>query len=355
MRNHKVYGVGIVGAGMIAHFHAAALGEIDDVSLKAVYTSRVKSRDAFVKKWPCEAYATLDELLDSDDVDLILIATPSGTHGEITKKAAQYGVHVLCEKPLEITTGRIDEMIAVCKKHQVLLGGIFNRRFNPAVEQLKLAVDQSRFGQLTICDAQIKWYRTQEYFNSGGWRGTWALDGGGALMNQAIHTIDQLIYLAGPIIRISAITKIITHEDIEVEDNAVAMLEFESGGIGTIQASTSCWSLDGHAAQINLAGTRGSVFMHDERFSLWQFDHDHSQDSYVKAELMLDNKKALGANKPSAIDAKGHIANIKDFVNALNGNTPLSIDGKEARKAVQVIEAIYTSVERGGRWIEITL
>lgn len=353
MRDHKVYGVGIVGAGMIAHFHAAALSEIEEVMLKGVYAPRVKSRDAFVEKWPCEPFTKLDELLDSDNVDLILIATPSGTHGEITKKAAQHGVHVLCEKPLEINTGRIDEMIAVCKKHQVLLGGIFNRRFNPAVEQLKFAVDHKRFGQLTICDAQIKWYRTQEYYDSGGWRGTWALDGGGVLMNQAIHTIDQLIYLAGPILRLSAITKKLTHENIEVEDNAVAMVEFESGAIGTIQASTSCWSLEGHAAQINLSGTKGSVFMHDDRFSLWQFDHDCSQDSFVKAELMLENKKALGANDPNAIDARGHIANIKDFVNALNGDVPLSIDGGEARKAVQVIEAIYTSVDRGGQWIEI--
>lgn len=353
MRHKSSTGVGIVGSGMIAQFHAAALERVEDVSLIGVYSSTDLKRQAFADKWDCRAFASLHALLSDDEVDVILVATPSGTHLRITLEAAKHGVHVLCEKPLEITTERIDQLVKAADKAEIVLGGIFNRRFNNAVARLKEAAEQNRFGQMTICDAQIKWYRTQEYYDSGGWRGTWDLDGGGALMNQSIHTIDLLIYVAGPIKRLAAITKTLTHDRIEVEDNAVVMVEYESGAIGTIQASTSCWSMDGHAAEVNICGTAGSVFMHDDRFAKWEFKESLPVDEMIAEELMTTDAIAEGANDPKAIQVDGHIRNIENFVAAVRGTAPLSIDGHEARKAVAVIEAIYRSAKDGGKWITL--
>ena len=351
MNSRSQIGVGIVGSGMIAQFHATALQQIEGVRLVGIYSSTEGKRQSFADKWSCRAFATLQELLS--EVDMILIATPSGTHLDITLEAAKQDVHVLCEKPLEITTSRIDQMIEAAEENQIILGGIFNRRFNSAVSRLKEAVVQNRFGQLTICDAQIKWYRTQEYYDSGGWRGTWTLDGGGALMNQSIHTIDLLIYLAGPIKRLAAITKTLTHDRIEVEDNAVIMVEYESGAIGTIQASTSCWSEDGHAAEVNICGTAGSVFMHDDRFAKWEFKEAKPEDETIRTELMRTDAVAEGANDPKAIQVDGHIRNIQNFVLAVRGTDALGIDGLDARKAVAVIEAIYESARNDGKWITL--
>jgi len=352
-KDNAPIGIGIIGSGMIAQFHATALQHIEGVELIGIYSSTESKRLAFADKWSCRAVPSLQELLADDQVDMILIATPSGTHLEITLEAAQHGVHVLCEKPLEITTARIDQMVSTAVDNNIILGGIFNRRFNRAVALLKEAVEHQRFGKLTICDAQIKWYRTQDYYDSGGWRGTWTLDGGGALMNQSIHTIDLLIYLAGPIKRLSAITKTFTHDRIEVEDNAVVMLEYESGALGTIQASTSCWSEDGHAAEVNICGTAGSVFMHDDRFAKWEFKEQTPEDELIRTELMVTDSIAEGANDPKAIQVDGHIRNIQNFVSAISGMNTLGVDGYEARKAVAVIESIYESAKCGGKWITL--
>ena len=168
MKHKPRLGVGIVGTGMIAQFHATALQQVEDVRLIGVYSSTEQKRQSFADKWNCQAFASLQALFSADDLDMILIATPSGTHLDISREAAGHGVHVLCEKPLEITTERIDQMVEAADKAQIVLGGIFNRRFNSAVTHLKEAAKQKRFGQMTICDAQIKWYRTQEYYDSGG-------------------------------------------------------------------------------------------------------------------------------------------------------------------------------------------
>ena len=353
MKHKSSIGGGIVGSGMIAQFHATALQHVEDAHLVGVYSATEQKRQAFAESWSCQAFASLRALLSDDNLDMILIATPSGTHRDITLDAAKHGVHVLCEKPIEITTERIDQMIKAAEVGKIILGGIFNRRFNIAVTHLKEAVEQQRFGQMTICDAQIKWYRTQEYYDSGGWRGTWDLDGGGALMNQSIHTIDLLIHIAGPIKRLAAITKTLTHDRIEVEDNAVIMVEYASGAIGTIQASTSCWSQDGHAAEVNICGSAGSVFMQDNRFAKWEFKESRPVDEVISADLMTTDAVAEGANDPKAIQVDGHIRNIKDFVAAILGTVTLSIDGHEARKAVAVIEAIYKSAKAGGKWITL--
>ena len=346
-------GVGIVGVGMIAHFHAKVLSEIVDAQLVGVFGRTNSKSLKFAEQYSCAAFDTLEALLSSTEVQMVLIATPTGRHLDIAIKAAMHGVHVLCEKPLEVSTERIEQMIDICHSNEVLLGGIFNRRFNRAVELLKEAIELGRFGQLTVCDAQIKWYRTQDYYDSGGWRGTWDLDGGGALMNQSIHTIDLLQYFVGPIKRLCATMKTLTHQNIEVEDTAAVLLEFENGAIGSIQASTSCWSEQGLPAQVNICGEKGSVFLEDDKFSHWEFEEPHKVDTYIRDYLMTDGDGGLGANDPRAINYDGHVRNISNFIEAIKGKQSLSIDGSEAMKAVKIIESIYLSTKYQGKWITL--
>ncbi len=344
---------GIIGGGMIANFHAQAIQAMKGGQLGAIYARNTEKAKMLGKKYNCKAYHQLADLLADKTIDIVTIATPSGAHLEPTIAAAKAGKHIICEKPLEVTPARIEQMIRVCREQKVVLGSIFNRRFNPAMQAFKKAVDTGRFGRLTLCDAYVKWYRTQEYYDSGAWRGTWALDGGGALMNQSIHTIDQLIYLAGPVKRLSASTTCLIHEGIEVEDTAVAILEFENGARGVIQGATSCWSSSGHPAEVHLCGSDGSVFMSDESFRVWDFKTAAPEDEFVKNNLMEGAEIGIGANDPSAINFNGHLRNFEDLVEAIeNRRTPL-VSGEEGLKAVQVIDAIYWSARQNGVWIEL--
>ena len=344
---------GIIGAGMIAKFHAKAIEAMEGGELHSVYGRRPEAVAELAAELGCKPYSDLDAFLSDPELDIVTIATPSGAHLEPTLAAAKAGKHVICEKPLEITPERIDLMIAACDKAGVTLAGIFNRRFHPAMEAFKAAVEQGRFGQLTLCDATVKWYRTQAYYDSGAWRGTWALDGGGALMNQSIHTIDQLIYLAGDVAAVSASMACLAHENIEVEDTAVAILEFKNGAKGVIQGSTACWSSTGHPAEVQLCGSTGSVFLADESFRCWDFAEEGPEDAHIKETLMQGAAaKGLGANDPKAINFTGHQRNFEDVVQAIQAGRAPQVDGTEARRAVALICAIYESARNGGKRVE---
>ena len=342
---------GIIGGGMIAQFHAQAIQAMEGGQLGAVYARTQAQATKLASQFNCKAYSDLAAFLADTAIDIVTIATPSGAHLEPVMAAAKAGKHILCEKPLEVTPSRIAQMMEVCEQHKVVLAGIFNRRFNPAVSALKKAVEQGRFGRLTLCDAKIKWFRTQAYYDSGKWRGTWELDGGGALMNQSIHTIDLLLYFVGKVKRVSASVACLAHQNIEVEDTAVAIVEFENGALGTIQGATSCWSTNGHPAEIQLCGNEGSVFLSDEKFSVWDFKNALPVDETIKAKLLQTTAKGLGANDPKAINFLGHQRNFEDMVQALEtGRAPL-ITGAEAMKSVVLIDAIYRSAKEEGAWI----
>ena len=344
---------GIIGGGSIAGFHARAIQAMEGGKLIATYVRNPEKAAAFSKEHGCEVYTELNELLADDRIDIVTITTPSGYHLEPTIAAAKAGKHIICEKPLEITPERTEEMIRVCKEEGVVLSGIFNRRFYPAVEALKHAVVEGRFGTLTLCDAYVKWYRTQAYYDSGAWRGTWELDGGGALMNQSIHTIDLLTYIAGDVKRLSASTACLIHEGIEVEDTAVAILEFESGARGVIQGSTACWSATGHPAEVHICGSHGSAFMADEYFRVWEFQEDHPEDRLIRSKLMRSSGAGAGANDPKAIDFIGHQRNFEDVVRAIErGKEPL-VSGAEALKSIKIIDAIYRSTREDGKWVSV--
>lgn len=345
---------GIIGVGMIARFHAKAIEAMTGGELHAVYGRRPEATAEIAEEFGCKPYNDLAEFLADPEIEIVTIATPSGAHLEPALAAANAGKHIICEKPLEVTPDRVDMMIAACEKAGVTLAGIFNRRFHPAMEIFKEAVDAGRFGQLTMCDSVVKWYRDQAYYDSGAWRGTWALDGGGALMNQSIHTIDQLTYLAGDVAAVSASMACLAHEGIEVEDTAVAIIEFKNGARGVIQGSTACWSSTGHPAEVQLCGSEGSVFLADESFRVWDFaEASETQDAEAAKHMQGAEAEGLGANDPSAINFTGHQRNFEDVVESIKAGKAPSVDGHEARKAVALICAIYESAKNGGKRVEL--
>ncbi|MEO1858076.1 MAG: Gfo/Idh/MocA family oxidoreductase [Rubritalea sp.] len=342
----------IIGTGMIAHFHAKAIQSMTGGELHACFNRDTKKADSFATEYGIQSYSDLNAILADSELDVVTIATPSGAHCEPVLAALNAGKHVICEKPLEITPERIDPLITAANENGVVLAAILNRRFNPSVVALKEAVSQGRFGKLSLVEASVKWFRDQAYYDSAAWRGTWALDGGGALMNQSIHIIDQLLHVVGPVKRVSASMDCIAHENIEVEDTAVAILEFECGAKGVIQGSTACYSSTGHPAEVNICGDKGSAFLADESFKVWDFSEPTEQDAGVIAELMTTSETAgLGANDPNAINFIGHQKNFEEVVAAIKEGREPSVSGNEARKAVALICAIYESAKNNGRWV----
>ena len=345
---------GIVGTGMIAHFHAAAINAIAGAKLIAVHGRNLSTMNDFASKYACTPYQELDDMLQNPSIDIVTIATPSGAHLEPVLAAAERGKHILCEKPLEISIDRIEQMIAHCEKYQVVLSGIFNRRFNPAVGKVKEAIQSNAFGKIALAQANIPWYRDQAYYDSAAWRGTLALDGGGVLMNQSIHTIDLLLYFMGPVKRVSASSSLIAHEGIEVEDTAVALLEFENGALGSINASTACWSSKGIPAEISILGSKGNVCIQDDKFKRWEFQNEDLLDEVVQAHMVNDEIQGLGANDPKAINAKGHQLNFENLVRSIKEDKVPLINGDEAKKSVSLINHIYKSASQNGAWVNIS-
>jgi predicted dehydrogenase len=260
--------------------------------------------------------------------------------------AAKAGKHVLVEKPLEVTTARCDRLIDACDKAGVRLGVVFPSRFHQSAQTIKNAVDAGRFGTISMAAAYVKWFRTQAYYDSGAWRGTWKLDGGGALMNQAIHSVDLLLWLMGPVKTISAMTSLRAHERIEVEDTANAILEFESGALGTIEATTAAFP--GSLKRIEIAGAAGSAILEEEAIKQWAFAKPLKADTKI-IESMKENVTGGGASDPAAIGHKAHRDLFADFLSGIRKNTACTIDGAEGRRSVELINAIYRSSRSGKR------
>lgn len=343
---------GIIGAGMISRFHAKAITAMEGGTLRSVFSFRPDEAVQLAGEYGIKPYGDLDEFLADEQLDIVTIGTPSGLHLEPSVAALNAGKHVICEKPLEISVERIDQLISVAKNRGKTLAAVLNRRFHPAMDAFKDAVERNRFGKLTSASCYVKWFRDQAYYDSAAWRGTWALDGGGALMNQSIHTIDTLLHLAGPVKSVQANTACLAHTDIEVEDIAVAILEFKNGARGVIEGSTCSWSKKGHPARIQLCGTEGSVFMADESFELWDFMHEKPEDLEIQRTLMSGQAAGLGANDPTAISFTQHQRNFEEVIRAIKEGREPSTSATEARKSVALIRAIYESASHGGRKID---
>jgi predicted dehydrogenase len=277
-------------------------------------------------------------MLESDEIDIITIATPSGFHAEPTIAAAQAGKHVLCEKPLEITLERIDEMIEAHEKSGTYLGGIFPYRFNDMMEPLREAINSGRFGVITYAGIYVPWWRTDDYYKDS-WHGTWNLDGGGALMNQSIHMVDMLCDLLPPIESVQAFTATLGHK-IETEDTAAVTLRYTNGALGIIYGTTA--SYPGTFRRFEITGTKGTVINVENSITVWQFADENPQDKEILAKFG-QIEGGGGVADPAAITYENHTRNFKAFLDALESGKKFRIDGREARKAVEVILAVYQS------------
>ncbi|HZN32680.1 MAG TPA: Gfo/Idh/MocA family oxidoreductase [Pirellulaceae bacterium] len=338
-------GFGIIGCGMISRFHAKAVADIKGAQVAACFDSFTSAADKFGAEIGCQVYHDLDAMLADKSVDVVTICTPSGVHMEPAVAAAKAGKHIIVEKPLDITLKRCDAMIAAADKAGVVLSTIFPSRFHESSQLLKGAIDKGRFGKLTMGDAYVKWFRTQEYYDSGAWRGTWALDGGGALMNQAVHSVDLLLWFMGPAVEVTAYTATLAHERIEVEDVAVATVKFASGALGVIEASTATWP--GELKRIEISGNAGSVVLREEDLAVWKFAKETKADDAIREKMGSRTHTGGGAADPKAIGHHGHTLQFQDVLNAIKkGKQPL-IDGPEGRRAVELILAIYKSAESG--------
>jgi len=339
------YGFGIVGLGLIAEFHAKAIRAMKKGKLIACYSRSQTKADAFGKKYNCSGYSSMNAFCSHPGLDIVTICTPSGAHLEPSLKVAEAGKHLIVEKPLEISLERCDKIIEVCEKNKVKLVGIFPSRFHDITKVIKSAIDEGRFGKLVLGDAYVKWYRSQEYYNKGEWHGTWELDGGGALMNQSIHAIDLLQYFMGPVEFVQSFTNIVGHKRIKVEDNAVAIVRFKNKALGVIEGSTSVYP--GFLKRIEISGTKGSAIMEEESLRAWSFISEKSEDKIIKKRFAIKTETGGGASDPAAIRFHGHQRQFEDIVKAIETDSKPFVDGYEARKAVEIILAIYKSAREG--------
>ena len=357
------YGFAIVGCGMIADFHAAAIKELKNGRLVLAASRSEKNARRVAEANGCDWTTDYEAVYNCKDVDVVNICTPSGAHAEIAVAAAHAGKHVVIEKPLEVTLDRCDRIIAACDRSGVTCAVIFPSRWAEVIQKVKSAIDAGRFGRLTLGDAQIKWWRTQEYYDSGKWRGTWELDGRGALMNQGSHTIDVLQWFMGPVKRIQAFAKTLAHQRIEVEDVAVAALEFENGALGMIEGATAAYP--GLSRWIGVHGDQGSAIIEDTSLVRWGFAQARPEDDQIAQQFAPTLKAAAvtwmpngftvreskgagyGAADPRAISHVGHRMQLEDFLDAVERRRSPLVDGREGRKAVEIILGIYQSARTG--------
>ncbi len=331
----------IVGTGSIAGLHLTALNDIPDIEVVALCSSDEKRAKAAEEKHGITTYFDIETMFDQEEIDAIIICTASGHHLEPCVAAAKRGIHVLSEKPLEVTMERAEEMIRICEENQVKLACIFQSRFNPDYKRLKKAVDDQKLGKILLGNAYIKWYRPEEYYSSSPWRGTLKGDGGAALINQGIHTIDLLQNVMGPVKSVTAKVKTTVH-NIEGEDLGVAMIEFENGGLGVIEGSTATYP--GYPERLEIFGEKGSVILEGGKIAAWNVKGENKDENQAGP-----GKPGSGASDPMAIGYAYHKFQIEDFAAAIRENRDPVITGREGLKALALIRAIYESSDSGKR------
>ncbi len=334
---------GIIGSGMIANIHAGALQQAENAELIAVFGTNAEKTAAFAKKYNCRAYFALEEFLSAPDMKAVTVASPSGAHLEAVCAAAAAGKHILCEKPLEISVGRVDEMIKCCEKNNVILSSIFQTRFYRAVQLIKEAYDAGRFGKIVLSSMQMRWFRDDNYYAGSSWHGTWKLDGGGVLMNQAVHSLDMLLYINGAPEEVFAYAGTMSH-DIEVEDNLCAAVKYRNGSMGTIEVSTSC--RPGFPRRAEISGTLGSVTIEEDRITRWEFVDPRPEDEFIRQEFS-GSADAKGGTSPANVEINGHLLQIESLADAICSGTKIQMDGREGRRAVEFVCGIYESARNG--------
>lgn len=335
----KQIGFGIVGGGMIGKVHAEAINALPDAKVVAVFGRNAERAAELAAKHQAQSYTDYAAFLRHPGLDVVNVCSPSGLHLEHGQAAAEAGKHVLVEKPIELNLERADALIAACDKAGVKLGVIFQSRFLPAVQKIKATVEVGKLGKLILGDAYIKWYRAPEYYAEGSWHGKLALDGGGALINQAIHTIDLLRWIMGPVASALAMKKALRYPHIESEDTLVGNLEFQNGALGVVVAATSV--KPGFKRRLEISGERGTIILDGDAISVWDIEGEDS--AAESAEQLTD-----GSSNPAAISTEGHRRQIADMAQAVLENRDPIVHGREGRNSLEVVCALYQAAEKGG-------
>jgi predicted dehydrogenase len=335
--------IGILGAGGISDTHARAATSIPGVEVVAVYGRNVEKAQKLAAAHGGVAYDSLERFLDHRPMDIVAIGSPSALHAEQGIAAAGRGLHVLVEKPLDVAAERADRLIAAADSAGVKLGVFFQDRLKPDVVTLKALVDAGALGRPILGSGRVKWYRPPDYYGGSRWRGTFALDGGGALINQAIHTLDVMLHVWGPIVSVDARSGTQLHK-IEVEDTVVATLQFKNGALGTFEASTAVYP--GYARRVELTGANGTVTLeHDQLVGI---DLQAPDARFPSPAAQPRDPAPVNAASPLVSDATPHRRVIENFIEAIRSGGRPACDGPEGRRSVVVIEAIYASARANG-------
>jgi len=333
----KKIGFGIIGTGNIAKFHAQCIEKIPNAKLLGVL-SKTESRALDIAvNFRAPVFWEIEKLLSHPEIDVICVCNESGLHGATIAKIAKAGKHILCEKPLETTVEKIDRIAEVVKSTGIQMACVFQNRENPEYKKLKTFVELGSLGKILLCQTSINWYRPPTYYE-GTWRGTKALDGGAALINQGIHTIDLMVDLMGEVALVSGFVDTLHHQ-IEGEDVAVATLKFKSGALGTLSGGTALFP--GEPESIIIYGTLGNVVFRGGKII------SSSVESIDQALKASDDDPGSGATDPMAITDQFHIATIEDFIDAINHDRVPNVNIDEAKKSVALINAIYQSKGNG--------
>ncbi|MGH3090573.1 MAG: Gfo/Idh/MocA family protein, partial [Rubrobacteraceae bacterium] len=327
----------IIGAGTIGAVHAREVGKLEGAHLVAVAEPREEAGRELAREHGAEWCPSIEDLLSREDVDVVILCTPSGLHPEGAVAAARAGRHVISEKPMAVTLEGVDRMIEACDEAGVTLSVIFQYRFNRAAMRLKKALDAGLFGRPILGNALVHWHRTDDYYREkGGWRGTWDLDGGGALMNQSIHAIDLLQWLLGPVESLNAYAATLTH-DIETEDTATAALRFESGAMGVIQGTTSTHT--DYPLKVEIRGEKGGATLEGARLTSWHVSREE--------ETLFPEELHAFPDTPDEPFGAAHGRQLGAIFEALREGESPPLSGEEARKAVEIILGIYRSAREG--------
>lgn len=328
----------IVGGGVISSLHARSVAANPEAELVAIADVIEEKAIKLAEEYgAASVYTDYHVMLERNDIDVVCVCVPSGHHAEVAVAAARAGKHILCEKPLDTTIAKMDWMIREARKANVKLGVVYQRRTFPAAIAARQAVQENKLGKLVLGDAYLKYYRSQEYYDSAGWRGTWELDGGGALMNQGVHGIDLIQWIVGDVESVFARSAALAR-NIEVEDTAVAVVKYASGAYGVIQGTTSVWP--GQETRFEIHGEKGSIVFSDSGMKQWEF--------MEASEPVPD---VTGTASPSSdaanISADGHYILVDDMIQAIKEDRDPMVTGEEASKAVKLILAIYESARTG--------
>jgi len=328
----------IIGCGAVSQFHAKAIQDLENGNLYGVYDTRRENAEKFASGYVgCKVFSTLDELFSCKEVDIVNICVPSGLHAELAIKAAKAGKHVIVEKPIAITKEQLDNIVQVAEENKTKIAVVAQLRFTPAIQKAKAAIDGGKLGKILLADFSGKYYRSPEYYAAGGWRGTWAMDGGGALMNQGIHGIDLIQYLMGGVKSVYALCRTQDRE-IEAEDSAYLIIEYKNGAIGSMHGTTV--AKPGYPRILEIAGTKGTIKIEEDEIKAWDIDGEKEE---IK-ETMIKS----GCD-PLAIRYEYHKMQFADLLEAIEQDKKPMIDVYEGRKPVDIILAAYESNRTGKR------